>query len=671
MDNSESPISSEPGSPNSGIFYFTLSVDNKKDVEHTHTQGNSSWLLDSARFTLDIRTTPVTGESSMERAIPAAPVRVEKTANFSLCEAYRALESPLGDLASSIHRLPKTLPQLSQEDMTQWLPPSHGGVWDTTPGAISPDRMPCIKLGFTRREENARAIIAEKKWRDERRTRMRTRAFIVGSLIHDIEKRMWAAKKLPFWLEPGAGYGNWNDTDSVTSSGTIIRTFHELLPVISSAESSEMDEVGVQNADEHHLVEDIHSSTESNKTLSTIIVSDLNPAEGKNHAACAIAEPDIKQPTTPTAKPMAAARRQLSDTTSVAAAGPSELVSGDIPQNTTRQNKDTTAVKSEFSTSQDVPLAIAVTERRNPRTTPPHLRKLPPARAHPLPRRDVLEMALAGVGISSSGSTTSKKASKQPTPAPTPALAPAPVNLPKARKPNDGFKIPTNPHTAGYNIAAVVKDPRAKIDVQGLKFSAWPQPVNRGDQPIQEPRAVIITKFPVAPTFAIVSRVCRNTGKIEDITIDEVRKKARVTFIDAQVAHNFYISALKGLEHITAGQTTLLYVSMDYPVDMLPYMVHDRKATRMVHFENWDKRDVECVVGLDYSGDNLVSLLTRLADKYMPGGHVEEVTVEEQGWEYFNGTILFAGILNAIAAFDALSTETQFKGCRVAFGKDP
>lgn len=510
-------------------------------------------------------------------------------------------------------------------------------------------------------------MIAEKKWRDERRTRMRTRALIVGPLVRGIEKRIWAAKKLPPWLEPEAGCGNRNDTDSVTSSGTIIRTFHELLPVVPSAKPSDTDEVGVESANEHHLVKDIHSSTESKDTFSTITVPDLHLAEGKNHTVRAITEPDIKRPTTPTAKPMAAAKRQLSDTTSVAAAGPSGLVSGDIPQKTARQIKDTTAVGSEFSTSQDVSLAIAVTERRNPRTTPPHLRKPPPARAHPLPKRDILEMALAGAGVSSSGSITSKKVSKQPTPTPTPA----PVNPPKPRKPNDGFKIPTNPHTAGYNIAAVVKNPRAKIDVQGLKFSAWPQPVNRGDQPIQEPRAVIITKFPVAPTLATVSHVCRSTGKIEDITIDEVRKKARVTFIHAQVAHNFYISALKGLEHITAGQTTLLYVNMDYPVDMLSYTVHDRKATRMVYFENWDKRDVECVVGLDHSGDNLVSLLTRLVDKYVPGGHVEEVTVEEQGWEYFNGTILFAGILDAMAAFDALSTESQFKGCRVTFGKDP
>lgn len=657
----DSSGSSEPGSPDSDILYFTLSLNNnKKDVEHTHihTQGNSS-LLDSGKLTLDVRITPVTGEPSMEQAIPAAPVGVEKKANFRLSETYRALESPL-DLDFSIYRPPTTSLELrdiqSDEDMAQWLPPSQGN----TSGTTSPDRMPCIKLGFTRREVNAHAIIAEKKWRDERRTRMRNRALIIGPLIHDIEKRMWAAKKLPFWLEPGAGYRNQNDTDSVTSSGTVVRTFHELLPVIPLTESSEMDELEVESTGERHLIKNIHCSAEINEAFSTITVSDPHPAEGKNHTVHTIAEPDIKPPITPTAKPMATAKIQLSNMTSVAAAGPSKLFPGDIPQDTTRQNsprKITTLIKSGFSTS---PLAIAATEKRNPRATPPHLRKLPPARAHPLPRRDVLEMALAGAGAAPSGSTTSKKVSKQP--------APAPINPPKA---NNGFEIPANPHAAGYNIAAVVKDPRAKIDVQGLKFSAWPQPVNRGDQPIQEPRAVIITNFPVAPTLTTVSRVCRSTGKIEDIAIDEARKKARVTFIHAQVAHNFYITALKGLEHITAGQTTRLHVNMDYPVDMLPYIVYERKATRMVHFANWDKRDVECVVGLDHSDDNLVSLLTCLADKYVPGGPVEEVTVEEQGWEYFNGTILFAGIVDAMAAFDALSTETQFKGCRVEFGKDP
>lgn len=664
---------SDPESPTSDVFYFTLSVNNKKnpDKKRRRAQDNSPRLLDGARFMFDVGITPVASESSMERVI-STPVKIEQTPNFRLSESSGALELSLRNLAPSINR-PTTSPKLKRiqrrEGGIQWSPPGQVAIRNKIAATPPTSQMPWIKLGFSRNEASSRAIIAEKKWKTEKRHRMRQNALALGPLIREIEKKLWAAKKLPLLPQPGINDGIQDDTDSVTTNGTVIKTTHDFVPFIASPKSNEVE---VESGDENHLAEGTQSVADINEAVS--LTTELGPhyVEVSNLAVSTIGEVDIKRPVTPTAKATTAAKRQPPDRTSVASACNTKLGSRVISQSTTRESSprpETTTVKPKVSTSLNASPTITVetpTKRPHPRTTPPHLRKPPPSRANPLPKRDILGMSLAAAGTSSSGSTASTRTSKQPASSLVNPLKPSAV-----RQPNYGFRIPKNPHIAGYNMAAVVGNPRAKIDVKGLKFSAWPQPINRGDQPIQEPRTVIITNFSALPTFATVTRVCCSTGKIENIMIDESRKMAHVTFMHAQVAHDFYTATLGGLEHVAAGQTAHLYVKMDYPVDMLSYVVQERGATRMIIFANWDKRDVECVLGLDHLGDDLESLIMRLADKYVPGRRVEGVTVEEQGWEYFNGTILFAGIMEAMDAFDALSAETQFKGCRVAFGRDP
>lgn len=428
---------------------------------------------------------------------------------------------------------------------------------------------------------------------------MRQEALARRPIIREIEDRLWAEKTLPSQLQ-GAHDGG--------PEYAVMEAIHRSASVISPVGLNGADQGDVEIADDHHC---------------------MPPEEPVPQFAIGISVSEMKtSDIEPKMKAVSAAK---------ASASSSRLLFGGMQQNTTGIRRGILAAGSSPGFGEKT-----MPEKLYPGATLPHLRKPPPIRANPLPKKDFIEMGPTAL---------SKKTGKQ-----------------SETSTQSSFKIPANPHVGGYNISAVLPDPRVKIDVKGLKFAAWPQPVNRGDRPIQEPRTVIIAGFSTAPTLPIISGVCNRTGKLEKILIDRLRKKAQVTFIDAQVAHDFYTAAQNGLIN---DQSANLSVAMDYPVDMLPYAVQERNPTRMIYFSNWDKQDVIGVVGHDQPEHDLEQMLTRLAYQYVPGGRVEAVTVEEKGWEYFDGTILFGGIAEAMAAYDGLKVETQFKGCIVAFGKDP
>lgn len=145
------------------------------------------------------------------------------------------------------------------------------------------------------------------------------------------------------------------------------------------------------------------------------------------------------------------------------------------------------------------------------------------------------------------------------------------------------------------------------------------------------------------------------------------------------------MQAQKSLELVSrngADGTTVkrrLFVQMDYPVDMLPYSIQERifsgKASRMVTFSGWERHNIEALVGKEGEVDiDLEILLMRLAERYVPNsqpGRVEAVTLKDEGWEFLEGTLLYAGIYDGIAALDGLKLEPEFKGCDIGFGKDP
>lgn len=322
---------------------------------------------------------------------------------------------------------------------------------------------------------------------------------------------------------------------------------------------------------------------------------------------------------------------------------------------------------------------------------PPHLRNLDPMAAMLIMKRKAASVLVAAPIISTptppavrientsaASSNPSSTAARKPN---NRSFAP----LAGLKEATTGFRLPANPHIGGYDIHTVLKDVSAdsRVDVRGLRFTAWPKPVNRGDTPIQEPRAVIID-VPPKPTLSRVSLICKGAGRLESIVIDEVKSKALVTFIEATAAHEFWKAALRPLELRVSGEgekmtKQKLIVRMDYPVDQIPYKVYERLhsegASRVVCFGGWEKKNLVKLVG-EESGINedLDVLLMRFAGYIVPGsagGKIESVAWKDQGWEFFEGSLVYAGIQEGMTAFDNLKVEGEFKGCDIKFGKDP
>lgn len=515
--------------------------------------------------------------------------------------------------------------------------PNQLGIWDADAatsladviGALDPD---CDK--------SARAQIVGEMWHKEKQYRMRQTALTCRPIIREIENRLWTEKTLPSQLQARA-----NDGDPDHS---VMEAIHQ---DASAIVPDRADEGTVENADNH-------KSALSGESVPQFAVDNIALVLPRMESL------DIEHQVGPRTKIVSAVKKQPSRGINGVPVSPSRILSRYIQEKAAGREApgpNVTPVKPDVSASPHDSVETPTEGKQNLGAPFPHLRKPLPSRDNPLRKRNFFE---TGLTASSHESTASKKTGKQ-----SEVIASPPVNTAKSTQ--NSFRIPANPHVGGYNIAAVLPDPRAKIDVKGLKFSAWPQPVNRGDKPIQEPRTVVIAGFQTSPTLSTISGICDRTGKLEKILIDESRKKAQVTFIDAEVAHNFYTGAQKGLKVFVNDQTGNLTVTMDYPIDILPYAVQERNPTRMVYFSNWDEQEVMHVMGRNQPDHGLEKLLTRLAYQYVPGGRIEAVTVKEQGWGYFDGTILFAGIMEAMAAYDGLKAEVQFKGCIVAFGEDP
>lgn len=511
--------------------------------------------------------------------------------------------------------------------------PNRLGIWDVDAATSLADVIGALDPDCDR---SSRAQIVGEMWHKEKQYRMRQTALARRPIIREIEDRLWAEKTLPSQLQEGA--------DDEGPDNSVMGAIHQ------DASAIVPDEETVGGADDY-------KSALSRESVPQFAVDVALVVTGMESL-------DIEQQVGPKTKVVSAVKKQSPGAITGAPAFHSRMPSRYIQQKAVGREtpgSNVTPVKPEVSASPHDSVETPTRGKHNLGAPFPHLRKPLPIRANPVYKRNFLE---TGLTASSRESITYKKTGKQ-----SGVTASPPVNTAKSTQ--NPFKIPANPHVGGYNIAAVLPDPRTKIDVKGLKFSAWPQPVNRGDKPIQELRTVVIAGFPTAPTLSTISSICGRTGKLEKILIDESRKKAQVTFMDAEVAHNFYTGAQKGLEVFMNDQTGNLTVVMDYPIDILPYAMQERSPTRMVLFSNWDKQEVMHVTGRNQSDHDLEQMLTRLAYQYVPGGRIEAVTVKEQGWEYFDGTILFAGIVEAMAAYDGLKVEAQFKGCIVAFGKDP
>ncbi|KAL0636145.1 hypothetical protein Q9L58_004934 [Maublancomyces gigas] len=199
----------------------------------------------------------------------------------------------------------------------------------------------------------------------------------------------------------------------------------------------------------------------------------------------------------------------------------------------------------------------------------------------------------------------------------------------------------------------------------------------------KEPRTIVIKNLPGNPTLAMVSLVCKGTGKIESITLFESLKKARVVFVHSADAEKFFNEnkCQLSLEYKSGGRTIqhMVTVEMKYNTNFLSAPTHTlvtkMKATRVVRVVGWSREGLEYLV--DSSEDEnepLEVLLVRLAGLYAYTGvedRVEGATWRKNEKGLMEANLIYSRIKDAYCAIGALGKEIELSQCIVTYGKDP
>lgn len=199
----------------------------------------------------------------------------------------------------------------------------------------------------------------------------------------------------------------------------------------------------------------------------------------------------------------------------------------------------------------------------------------------------------------------------------------------------------------------------------------------------KEPRSIVIKNLPENPTFAMVSLICKNTGKIETITLFESLKKARVVFVHSADADNFFNEAGGGSSfEYYLGQTKIQHsvkIEMRYNVNFLSTPTHTlvtkKKATRVVRIVGCDREGLEYLVdSKEDQNESLEELLLKLAGLYAYSGvesRVEGATWRNTDKGLLEANLIYSRIKDACCAIVALGKETELGRCTITYGKDP
>lgn len=218
--------------------------------------------------------------------------------------------------------------------------------------------------------------------------------------------------------------------------------------------------------------------------------------------------------------------------------------------------------------------------------------------------------------------------------------------------------------------------------------------VGRGDEPIYgyptaerrgpalEPRTIVIKGLPSDPSLAMVSLICRNSGKIETITLFETLRKARVSFVNSTDAQNFFNSSGNGVnfEYEVQGKKIKHKVSvhMSHDIDFLSAQTHTlvnkQGASRVVRIVGWDREGLEYLVDAEQDEESYESLLVKLAGMYAykaVDDRVEGATWRKNEKGYMEACLLYSRIKDACCALPPLMKEVELSRCNITYGKDP
>lgn len=199
----------------------------------------------------------------------------------------------------------------------------------------------------------------------------------------------------------------------------------------------------------------------------------------------------------------------------------------------------------------------------------------------------------------------------------------------------------------------------------------------------KEPRSIVIKNLPESPTFAMVSLICKNTGKIETITLFESLKKARVVFVHSADADKFFNEAGSGFsfEYCSGQKKTqhTVKIEMRYNINFLSTPTHTlvtkKKATRVVQIVGCDREGLEYLVdSKEDQNESLEQLLLKLAGLYAYSGvesRVEGATWRNTDKGLLEANLIYSRIKDACCALVALGRETELGRCTITYGKDP
>lgn len=199
----------------------------------------------------------------------------------------------------------------------------------------------------------------------------------------------------------------------------------------------------------------------------------------------------------------------------------------------------------------------------------------------------------------------------------------------------------------------------------------------------KEPRTIVIKNLPGDPTLAMVSLVCKGTGKIESITLFGSLKKARVVFVHSADAEKFFNEnrCQLGFKYKSGGRTIqhMVTVEMKYNTNFLSAPTHTlvtkMKATRVVQVVGWSREGLEYLVdSSEGENESLEVLLVRLAGLYAytgVEGRVEGATWRKNEKGLMEANLIYSRIKDACCAIGALGKEIELSQCIVTYGKDP
>lgn len=199
----------------------------------------------------------------------------------------------------------------------------------------------------------------------------------------------------------------------------------------------------------------------------------------------------------------------------------------------------------------------------------------------------------------------------------------------------------------------------------------------------KEPRSIVIKNLPQDPTFAMVSLVCKNTGKIETITLFESLRKARVIFVHSADAVKFINENTGGLSfEYQSGMQTVQHtveVEMKFDTNFLSTPTHTlvtkQKATRVVQIVGWNREGLEYLVdSMEGENESLEALLVKLAGLYAYTsleGRVEGVTWRKNKKGSLEANLIYSRIKDACCAIVAMDREIELSRCIITYGKDP